>query len=165
MRLPGPGVVAHRARERCAARNDSKTFDQQTFEARAETRRARYDRPRSPPGRASPRIVGSLDSEKRPLGSHRLIRARYLSRPLKEGFSLGGRKGLCGYRILDAAAARGDKCKHRRSLRIWHIRDEHKVVLTKREIQADQLPARLFAKLGNRRLPVVGFSQTDLDVF
>src|SRR5205085_7015440 len=79
-------------------------------------------------------------------GSHRLIRARDLSRPLKEGFRLGGRKGLCGYRILDAAAARGDKCKHRRRLRIWHIRDDHKVVLTKREIQADQLPARLFAK-------------------
>jgi hypothetical protein len=69
---------------------------------------------------------------------------------------------LRGHRILDASAPGSNKCKHGRGLRVWHFRDDDEVVLTEREIQVEQLAARLLAQPRNRRFPVLGLSQPPL---
>jgi len=66
---------------------------------------------------------------------------------------------LCGHRVLYASASSGDECKHRRGLRIRHFCYDHKIVLTKREIQMDQLAASLLAKAGNRRFAIFGVAR------
>jgi len=100
--------------------------------------------------------LGKFDLKLSPVGSD--------SRPLKEALCLGGRESLRGHRVLDTPASRGDESKQRRGLLIRHFRYDHKILLTKREIQMDQLAASLLAKAGNRRFAIFGFRQPTFDV-
>jgi hypothetical protein len=76
-------------------------------------------------------------------------------RPRRRHLGLACRLSCCGAcqrrgartRLVDASAI-GDQAEARESLLpVARGNAKHKVVLTKREIQADQLPARLFAKV------------------
>src|SRR5438477_2694625 len=97
--------------------------------------------------------------------SHRLVGPGNFSSTLEHSLRFCRREGLRGDRILDASASSGHKCDDRCSLRVWHFRDDHEVVLSQREIQLEQLATRLLAQPRYRRVSVFGLCQPTLYVF
>src|ERR1051325_1987606 len=114
---------------------------------------------------------GSLfagDQRGRSLGlgsSHWLIRACYSSCSLENCLRFRTGERLRSGGTFNTAPSRRDQRQYGSRLSVRHFGDDQEIVLTEREIQVDQLAARLFAKAGNRSLAVLWFRHTALDVF
>src|SRR5271166_77611 len=77
---------------------------------------------------------------------------------------LGCGEGLGGHRAFYPTAPRCNERQHAHGFGIRHVRDHDEIVLTKREVERDQLPAHLLTEPRNGGVPVLRLCQSPLDV-